>query len=517
MRNGAKSENIPEAVTTPSQLRVSLEELTRCIRRMTEPGDEETLEQRGTRLVRDLRDVLRCPDSGEPAAALIRLFLTVPYGDLDEAKQAFIARKFPDAKPAPDTKCLTLMGTVGDEDDWCTIEGSKGHQSIPLLGAEAVRALPMIARVFSDLGLEPEQVFTPDAKLATMVTGRSFDVFHVEEAVGSEYIPAQEEFVVPHGVQSVVGFGDMLPTGHLATVLIFSKAKVDRQTASLFRPLALGLRLAMLPFLDEKIVKGERGAFDETDRLRAAAAAQSQLLELFQETVIEQSSELETTLTELEASNVSLKSALDDLQDARARLVAVEKGVASKYAIEKLREMSTYRVAFIVGTLINVYGHFIVPWFRGNPDIWGRFVGELRDNPGLAACSIAIAYLFPVVVQVHSAVSSRMRTHAAELRADFPDRKPDPVFRVSSDGRIIDAGASTMVLLKKHGLSDVKQLLGEELWSEILELQKREQKLPRETAVHVDALDTSFLVTHSPAMDGAVNIYLTEIERRERA
>ena len=49
--------------------------------------------------------------------------------------------------------------------------------------------------------------------------------------------------------------------------------------------------------------------------------------------------------------------------------------------------------------------------------------------------------------------ATRFRTHAAEMRASFPDLKPDPVFRVAPDGKIVDAGARTMVLLKKHGLA----------------------------------------------------------------
>jgi len=79
---------------------------------------------------------------------------------------------------------------------------------------------------------------------------------------------------------------------------------------------------------------------------------------------------------------------------------------------------------------------------------------------------------------------------------------------------IVDAGENTMRMLKKHGLATAQELLGEPLWERILELQRQQQLLPRETAVHVEALDASFLVTHAPATDGAVNVYLTEIEPR---
>lgn len=72
-------------------------------------------------------------------------------------------------------------------------------------------------------------------------------------------------------------------------------------------------------------------------------------------------------------------------------------------------------MAFVVGTLINVYGQFAVPYLRGNADIWGRFVSNLEDTPLLGAFSIALAYIFPVIVQVHAAVTSRVQTHEASL------------------------------------------------------------------------------------------------------
>ena len=71
-----------------------------------------------------------------------------------------------------------------------------------------------------------------------------FNVFHVEEAAGSSYIPDQEEFVAPYGIQSILGFGSLLPTGHLYAVIVFSKVGISRETANLFRAIALGVRMA---------------------------------------------------------------------------------------------------------------------------------------------------------------------------------------------------------------------------------------------------------------------------------
>ena len=43
------------------------------------------------------------------------------------------------------------------------------------------------------------------------------------EAAGSPYIPAQEDFVQPVGIRSVLGFGGMLPGGDIFVVILFSR------------------------------------------------------------------------------------------------------------------------------------------------------------------------------------------------------------------------------------------------------------------------------------------------------
>jgi len=53
---------------------------------------------------------------------------------------------------------------------------------------------------------------------------------------------------VPFGIRSVIGFGGMLPSGNLFAVILFTKVPIPRETADLFRPLALSVKLAILPF-----------------------------------------------------------------------------------------------------------------------------------------------------------------------------------------------------------------------------------------------------------------------------
>jgi hypothetical protein len=498
-------------VTLVRDFEFSLQTLSQCIREITTPErPPESLLELGDGIVSTLHNSLRTADTDEPIGALVRFFMTVPYGRLHETGRTFIADTFPDAELRPDTKCLTLFGTKGDEDDWCEIVGSRGHQAIPLISEDAVRGIPMIARLVAELGLEISHVLKPGAEAAEDPDPSNFNVFHVENALGSAHIPAQDEFVVPRNIRSVLGFGSLLPTGHLCAVIIFSRATIRRDTAQLFRPLALGVRIAILPLIEEKILAGEEGEFKEVESLRALNRAQEQLLHVFRSAVDEQSSNLDGTMSELQETNSNLRFALDDLSEARAKLVQVKSRLASRFAMEKLREFATYQVALVVGTLINVYGHFLVPYLRGHEDVWGRFTAELQDRPGLGVFSVVLAYLFPVAVQVHSAVRSRLRSHAAELRANFPDNKPDPVFRASLGGEILDAGATTQVAFAVHRIKQAQDVLGDQLWQRVLALQEKGNRLPPKTRIRVEALNTSYFVGHAASHDGSVNIYLTD-------
>lgn len=185
---------------------------------------------------------------GERATVLSRFYKTHPFGSLDPELQAF-ARASAGGDLDPETRCLTLLATVGDEEEWCSRHRSRGHRAIPLPSAEAVDQAPMIARLVRQLGMDVSFVVRPAPDLLMDRHQHSFNVFFVPEAAGSPYIPAQEEFVVPYGVRSVVGFGGLLPNGDLYSVILFVRVPVPRPAAEMFQPLALATKLAILPFV----------------------------------------------------------------------------------------------------------------------------------------------------------------------------------------------------------------------------------------------------------------------------
>jgi hypothetical protein len=73
-------------------------------------------------------------------------------------------------------------------------------------------------------------------------------VFYVEDALESPYIPAKQDFVVPYGVQSVVGFGGLLTFSDMFTIIMFFKVPVSREQAALFKNLADQVHELLMPF-----------------------------------------------------------------------------------------------------------------------------------------------------------------------------------------------------------------------------------------------------------------------------
>lgn len=175
----------------------------------------------------------------------------------------------------------------------------------------------------------------------------------------------------------------------------------------------------------------------------------------------------------------------------------------------KLRDRGTYIVAAIVGTLINAYGQLLVPWFRGVSDPLLAFASEFQTRPGLTAFSVFIAYAFPFCVGIYSAVAARYHLRRIESVADFPDRKPDPVFRATRSGRLVEVGAKTRELFERHRVEKAQQILGDEVWQKIV----GSAGLDAGTRIYYAAEDVEYFVAHVPTDNGEFNVYLTRLPR----
>jgi hypothetical protein len=207
------------------------------------------------RIVQYFYDRFRIPGSGERACALVRCFQTYPYEGLQGYRKQTAERLLDGHTPQLGMRCLALLASRGVEPAWDSVGTSEGHAAIPLPSVEVIRQTPMIARLLLQMGVPMTHIVprAPDAQEFRFdeMSG-NFDVFHVERARGSNYIPAQNTFVKPYGVRSVVGMGGLLPGGEIFILILFSRVRISREVAGIFRTLALNVKLALLPFDGEE-------------------------------------------------------------------------------------------------------------------------------------------------------------------------------------------------------------------------------------------------------------------------
>ncbi len=229
--------------------RFGFNDLMDCRSRLRElfAGDPATLEE-AAGLAADFFYRELVDAEGRPACALVRFFKTHPYRDLPDDLREVAALSLPAGFAPPDLRCLTLLATRGDEPEWNSRAASRGHRAIPLTSVEMVQQAPMIAQLITQLGIPIASVVRPSPALLLDQAETSHNVFYVPHAKGSPYIVAQEEFVIPYKIASVLGFGGLLASGDLFAVILFSKVPIPADAADQFRVVALNLKIAVLPF-----------------------------------------------------------------------------------------------------------------------------------------------------------------------------------------------------------------------------------------------------------------------------
>ena len=217
-----------------------------------------TLEAAAQRVCRFLYDELSGPDT-ERACALVRCYKTHPYGSLEPELQRFAKMQMKgDEEPRSSMKCLTLLATVGQNAAWNSRFLSMGHRAVPPPSPEIVEKAPMISQLIKELGLELGSLLQGSPDVVKELVGKRHGVFHVEDAAGSPYIPAQREFVEKYGIRSVLGFGGVLATGDLFAVILFSTVHVPATAAQRFRTLALDVKSAFSKFSEANVFNAFR-------------------------------------------------------------------------------------------------------------------------------------------------------------------------------------------------------------------------------------------------------------------
>ena len=228
-----------------------LTSLLRCSRALRQAtAGSGSLEESAGRITRILYDVCVDPDTGERSCAMVRFYKTHDFEALPSSLRAFVRRQMPGEEPRPDMKALALLATVGDEAAWNDRKRSRGHQAIPLASVEMVERAPMISALIRQFGLSVQQAVRPHTDMLPDREGKAYNVFHVPEAQGSPFIPAQADFVERYGIQSVIGFGGALRSGNLFATILFSRRPIPAESAARFRSLAVDVK-GILFFQDE--------------------------------------------------------------------------------------------------------------------------------------------------------------------------------------------------------------------------------------------------------------------------
>jgi sigma-B regulation protein RsbU (phosphoserine phosphatase) len=294
-----------------------------------------SMEDAARAVVGYLRESFVEKSTGERSLALVRFYKSHPYDRLEPELKDAAAAASPAQAHLSGVQCLTLLGTAGEEPAWNDRTQSRGHKAIPLAGEEAVARSPMISRLIAGLGLDVAELAASDPDEVQELERRAFGVFYEPEALHSPHVPAQNDFVIPHGIRSVLGFGGVLPDGALFAVVMFSTTPIPQVTADMFAAVALSVKAGVVRLVDGPTFDSDPVPHIE-DPLEAAQRelrikqseieTLDQLLEARKSSVTEQSARLEGALRDAEERAADLARSRAELDASRARKSAIFDG-----------------------------------------------------------------------------------------------------------------------------------------------------------------------------------------------
>ncbi|MGB2926786.1 MAG: response regulator [Limnothrix sp.] len=286
----------------------NLENMVKCglvLRSLSE--NASSMEEVAQQIVNYFYTELATPE-GNPACSLVRFFTTQDYSELDADLQQVVQNNLQQEHIADNLKCLTLLATKGEQEAWNYRHKSTGHQAIPLLNQEYINQIPMIAQLLYQLGLDITEILHPTPENLLELSQKEYNAFFVPKALGSPCIPGQNNFVIPYGIESVIALGGVFPSGELFTIILFTKVAITRAIADMFQPLALSIKLAVMPFSYDSIFDSSASeSFDPPlvhaiPELKSQVAALSQLLNVSDQATLKQSHYLESTIADLTVS-----------------------------------------------------------------------------------------------------------------------------------------------------------------------------------------------------------------------
>ncbi len=336
--------------------KMTLRDMSECGLALRRLGDDAlSMEEVSNNIIEYLYQNFVDSSSGEKACALIRFFKTHSYSELTPDLQEYASGILSDRILPDNLKCLTLLATAGELPEWNSRHQSVGHKAIPLANEDAIARIPMIYQLIQQLGLNPSIVVQPDPNLLTDLEQKMYNVFYVSHPKDSPYIPSQASFVLPFNIKSVLGFGGLLPSGNMFTILMFLKVAISPMVINLFRPLALNVKMAILPFDNGCIFKDDFKSIINTEiidnhqnkslqYLNSKIATLNQLLDVSEQSTIIQSDRLEEAIA-------NLHQTLDQLKKTQVQLIQNEKMSSLGLMIAGIAHEINNPVNFIHGNI----------------------------------------------------------------------------------------------------------------------------------------------------------------------
>lgn len=190
--------------------------------------DYETHEEASQRIVESLYQSFV---DERPYLSLVRIYRLCAYDELAPELQSMTTEDTP--------YVMALTGTYGEEEAWCNRHYSQGHKLIPVKPSTVRSQIPMFEKMLVDsMGVDLDVLYETGDPVAATKGGLS-GLFHVPVAEHSPVIPAQEGFVIPYGIESVVGFGGIMAgTASRYTMYVlyaFSKQPINYEAAARFQ------------------------------------------------------------------------------------------------------------------------------------------------------------------------------------------------------------------------------------------------------------------------------------------
>ncbi|MEG4959741.1 MULTISPECIES: histidine kinase [unclassified Microcoleus] len=279
--------------------------------------------------------------TGENTCALVRLFKTHPYGELEDSLQQSARRLMNGNSPAADMKCWTLLAAAGTEPQWNSRHTAAENTAIPLVSTKLVAQMPAISEIIRQFGLDIPTFVGIERERFLQLEPAVLNIFHVSEAKDSPFIPEQNSLIIPYQVKSVLGFGGLLPSGSLFAVVMFLKVKIPQSTAEMFKNLALSVKTALSVFDKKDIFECSKNANNivtnnnvtENQLLEYQVANLIQLLDFSEQEMLRQAARFQRTIDKLQreiAERKNKEQVLKSSQDPFTGILNIPKDAVDR-------------------------------------------------------------------------------------------------------------------------------------------------------------------------------------------